>query len=1474
MEDLGDCLGWPHEGFCLVVGSRGEASAGARARPAWLVKQSTNRPRVLVYGEGRGCARELHALESVEALPSDEALAVRLQKDWASAPPSARDAALRGLDEMEARRAAPWRFIEMITTLRNEAVAGKTADILGPSASIGREFYPNLFAPFVGDSARVLYDRQVWYEAIIVQKVATDTREGEPIAKRAQSGAVVACDSYYFADAGTSNLQVRYLSDGERESLAWPDPKDEAFLIAQPPKPKKGSAAFLTKENQSVLDAPRRRSSPRSNQSNNLNLPRDWRPFLAKDRNGLWEAEAAQVNFFFSTNIDLDRGSQTSGRTRNNNNDDVAAQEEQLIPEEADDVDMESPEEEEEAAAAPEEEHEEYEEEVFDEANWKPMRTLENANRAYSEATAHYFSQEKQPSDDDDDQQAETNLEEKEREERRRQRRELGLLGPTAIASVRCCLWLKAIARPLSALIDDFGQLKESLEVLAFDDTRGNINDDDWPFERPPALVSPVAALSELADALSRVLPVSALPKSFQGGGARQKKTPWLRRGDARAADAHLALAESRVDFSLFEAAAEEISSPETQQEESTTESLVAQLREAAAVVADGWDASRRSQTLGPGDDVFAAGAPCFATLPRSKVKEPHRSWIRRARIVAKDTLETKQQKDFESFSEDSNEKGEEEDKVDTNDDDDSAIEDIFTNAPAPKRRKKIIQQNVARRYRPPGAAARKIMCGGDELAMGEQVPTEITASLASGLGGDCGPRVEVVTIASGDMRGEKGVVARRDLERRSCIPYAGVVVTDDELAKLLWRQPRAVANWLMYRYEFAPMISVLPYLSCPSFAPAPFINCARGPHATDLFVWQSFNASTCVKSESSALKKKKKSRMRNKKVIDDKEDSSDSSDSFSEDSDDEMAIMKAPYYQDDDLLAGLFEDEPEKPRWRAWGSQHIGLRVRRSLFASPRKASASSSSPKDDQSSSLSVDGTVVAWLDKDESEFFDEKGAPAALYRVKYDEGSVLAGDVEDLELFELLASSKAPSKDAPGGGFRKKGVSYSFKKKEALAVVSSSSDESNGDNLTKEQQLAVKPNCHFEEVLVDGAVLGVYVVASRKISAGEPLLVTYGREFWSGWVQRRARLADLDYCADGLATAAKALVDALREPSAVAKILASKKSIESEEAMEPKMSRHDRWRRVVGVPFETQRALRGERGRPAVVVGLAVEAPNSADTWPVDTTNSKVGRELLSRVSQSPTSLALRGNGHFALGDRVEGYWRGAAPSFPATVIQADDAQLRIAYDDGHEEVTSRGFVRPLLSPQGWRDLVHVPVGAWVRKFDNDLPTTTTTTNKKTTSAAAAAQKNKRRREGVVVAVRSNGHSHRLDVLGDDNVLDADQPADDWEPLFVTRFADDNEQRVMGIDQLAHLQPLFIDATRRRTLFPTSADADNTTRRYLAAKHENNNSERRALQPRVRRILILSFILIIGRRRESPRACRCPAQAHPRASSEKKQ
>ncbi|KAJ8609704.1 hypothetical protein CTAYLR_008443 [Chrysophaeum taylorii] len=1036
LDDEGEVGGWPIEGLCLVV-------ADGRSRPAWKCR---GRSRwVLVYGE-RTEARELSSNERLCALPEDVELCRRLQSEWSGATPAQRDCVLAGLDEMEARRRAPPSFVALVSELRKRALDNTCLE-LGPTASIGREFAPNLFSPVPGDSAHVLWDKTKWYEAIVLE--------------------------------ASNQLLVRYVEDGEKDSVEWPEPNGEAFLAAPPLAAKRG---------------PRRRCSPKSPPQ----LGRDWRPFLAKERDGSFELPWHKLPEAFSSSSSssfllapaaLESSESSSASTGSTTTT---------------------------TAVLPPDHH---------------LR----ARRAFVEAVCFEEARHHHKNNSDGRRRLEAALE-------------------------RCCARLRALARPLSALVEDFAS--EPRQDWVFGLPRG---DDDWPFDFVKEDEAPIPALFEFADRLSDALnALGAVPDEDAASRAASR---------ARAA---LSPAPDDIDVDA--------------------------LRVASSRVARLW---RRDEAcpIGPAK-IWASTAPCFATLPRSNVREPHRSWIQRARGAAKAHLKRREEED---------------------EDDDLCCE--------------------KKKYRPPGAAARAALCGDrGRLAM-ETLAPEVARSLAGGLGADFSRRVEVITCREGLLAGERGVVAIADVEKRAAIPYAGVVVTDDEIGQLVWRRPRDTARWLMYRYEFAPQISLLPYLACPDFAPAPFINCARGPHPNEAAAW-------------SAL--------------------------------------------------GALRDDPRP--WRGWGSEHVGLRIRRTVLG-------------DDGAPSGVADGTVVAWLDARESDFRDDDGRPAALWRVKYDPESALCGDDEDLELRQLLASAKAPP------------------------LERSSSD---------------KANCHFAEITGDqNAVIGVYVVATRKIQAGEPLLVAYGREFWDGWIQRHARLDDLERCADDLVSAAADLLLVLETT--------------------PPPRRHDLWRHLVGIPFEATRALRGERRRKAVVSALVVE-----------------------RCRQT-TTLSLR------KGDRVEGFWRGAAPSFPATVkkVAPTGDLVDLEYDDGGVELAlPLTMVAPKRPPHYWRALPALPRGTWVRKFllasfdddhlhhDHHLDDDE---EEEEEQNAPTTRKNRRRRlrrrrdEGVVVDVDDDG---LLDVLGDDGVLETNQDPQDWEPLFVCRFADDDEQRVMGLEQLRHLSPRFID------------------------------------------------------------------------------
>jgi len=78
---------------------------------------------------------------------------------------------------------------------------------------------------------------------------------------------------------------------------------------------------------------------------------------------------------------------------------------------------------------------------------------------------------------------------------------------------------------------------------------------------------------------------------------------------------------------------------------------------------------------------------------------------------------------------------------------------------------------------------------------------------------------------------------------------------------------------------------------------------------------------------------------------------------------------------------------------WWTTGSEYIGRKVRRSVY--------------DEMGEIVSYsDGIVTGWLPADFSDYLDLNNEPAALYHIRLDSGE-LAGDCEDLELAEILAS-----------------------------------------------------------------------------------------------------------------------------------------------------------------------------------------------------------------------------------------------------------------------------------------------------------------------------------------------------------------------------------------------------------------------------------------------------------------------------------
>jgi len=86
--------------------------------------------------------------------------------------------------------------------------------------------------------------------------------------------------------------------------------------------------------------------------------------------------------------------------------------------------------------------------------------------------------------------------------------------------------------------------------------------------------------------------------------------------------------------------------------------------------------------------------------------------------------------------------------------------------------------------------------------------------------------------------------------------------------------------------------------------------------------------------------------------------------------------------------------DSPETvEQWHTTGSDLLGLTLSRPV----------------DEDGSL-VNATVISWLPASESDFLDDDGKPAALYKIRYLDGA-LAGDHEDLEAHEVEESIPAP-------------------------------------------------------------------------------------------------------------------------------------------------------------------------------------------------------------------------------------------------------------------------------------------------------------------------------------------------------------------------------------------------------------------------------------------------------------------------------
>ncbi len=489
-----------------------------------------------------------------------------------------------------------------------------------------------------------------------------------------------------------------------------------------------------------------------------------------------------------------------------------------------------------------------------------------------------------------------------------------------------------------------------------------------------------------------------------------------------------------------------------------------------------------------------------------------------------------------------------------------------------------------------------------------------------------------------------------------------------------------ASARW---REDSRPTPSTRRHAILTQVSPAPFINCARGPDAREALVAKSARE---ARNQPRTPKAKK--------------------------------------------VRGPVKGTPGGRKWRAWGSRHVGLRVRRTVFA-------------EDSSALGTADGTVVSWVDEAESDFRDASGAPAPLWRVVYDEGGLLGGDSEDLEQHELLASARAP----------------------ALIEGSSARGASQGDD----EKTQLKANCHFREVTADDAkpstnkppsVLGVFIVATKPIQAGEPLLVSYGREFWSGWAQRKARLGDLESAADHLVEAA---AKSAKHYSVDARALSTEhiKDERDTDPLHPPAS-GELWRYVIGVPFESCRTSRGSMRWRGVIVGLATDAPAAHP-----------------RSGGAPTSVSV--------GERVEGYWRGRSPAWPATVAKAAyrGRTTCLAYDDGgREDGVALDLIRKRRSPEAWRDAVkpgHVPVGAWVRRCGG--------------GGISKSKLDATREEGVVIACHESG---AFDVRLDDGALLEKRTTEQWEPLLVLRYEEGHDQRVVSMDQLRFLRPRFLDAS----------------------------------------------------------------------------
>ena len=90
---------------------------------------------------------------------------------------------------------------------------------------------------------------------------------------------------------------------------------------------------------------------------------------------------------------------------------------------------------------------------------------------------------------------------------------------------------------------------------------------------------------------------------------------------------------------------------------------------------------------------------------------------------------------------------------------------------------------------------------------------------------------------------------------------------------------------------------------------------------------------------------------------------------------------------------------EETEPAWRRDGHRYVGLRIARSHESEDGDVATSAA--------------LVVGWLSADESDFVDDDGVAAPLFRVRYEDGE-LEGDEEDLEEHEVAASLEGESSD----------------------------------------------------------------------------------------------------------------------------------------------------------------------------------------------------------------------------------------------------------------------------------------------------------------------------------------------------------------------------------------------------------------------------------------------------------------------------